>query len=245
MTVDVVKDSDIEAVEKLGSGGEFSLSLSRTQVLLGRNPEDGARIRLLFNVLYCSTRLELDQVTASACRELDLLPQPEISRIFVNLIRAMSYIELGRAQDALLLINANLETAFMDRDDFRIHKYDHLAAKGKALTRLHQWEEAVTWLTKASSLYPEENGIKDPEVREHVRWRTTSMLCDMVASLGGLKRYDEAFETANQLRNREKGDLNTVAIHYMATCRLSQQRFFRSNGSLSPSSKEAPVRFGR
>lgn len=216
MTVGVVKSSEIEDVEQLRARGEYSLSLSRTEILLAKHPEDGLRTRLLFNVLYCSTRLDRDDLTAAVSQELETLPEPEMSRIFVNLIRAMSAVELGRAREALFLIDANLETAFLERDDFRIPRYDHFALKGKALARLHQWQDALAWLTKALKLYPNEIGEQ---------WRTTDILCDMVVTLMGLERFDEAYEAANQIRARENGDLNTVAIHYMAACRLSQRRF--------------------
>ncbi len=72
-----------------------------------------------------------------------------MSRIFVDLIRANSAIDLGRPQEALFLIDHNLQAAYMQRDDFRIHRYDHFAAKGEALKRLSQYSEALDWLVKA------------------------------------------------------------------------------------------------
>lgn len=225
MQVEIVKEIEIEAVEEMRAKGDFSVSLSRTQALLARLPEAGTRIRLLFNVICCSTQLERDDITRAASEELDTLPNPELSRMFANMIRANTDNDLGRYREAILLIDANLELPCMDRDDSRIHRLDHFAVKGRALARLRQWDDALVWLTKACSLYPDENAITDPETSQHVRWRTTSILCDSAVTLMGLRRFDEAYNTAKQILGRENGDFDVVALHYMAATRLNEGRY--------------------
>lgn len=91
--------------------------------MLNRAQDDDTRTRLLFDVLYCSTRLGLEDVTSAVIAELDKLPEPEMSRIFVDLIQAISHIAFGKSQEALALLDANLSSQFMEREDFRIWRF--------------------------------------------------------------------------------------------------------------------------
>jgi len=139
----MVTEQEIEAAETLRGKGEFAAALSLTQEMLSRVEQEGSRMRLLFDVLYCSSRLCLDEVTNSAIAQLEQLPEPEMSQFFVNFIRAMSYIAHGRYQTGLELIDANLRSEFAERDSFCEEKYEHLAYKGSALTGLRRCEEAL------------------------------------------------------------------------------------------------------
>jgi tetratricopeptide (TPR) repeat protein len=207
----VVTEEEIEAAEKLRGQGEFVTALALTQDMLSRVQDDDVRMRLLFDVLYCSTRLCADSITEDAIKELEKLPQPTMSRIFVDFIRAMSYIAHGRAQEGLVLIEANLRTEFIEREDFTNWKYKHLAYKGSALIWLARPEEALVSLAEAHKMYP------DGE-------RETAILIGQSNCLLALDRYDEAFDAASKVLDRDDGDMATLAMQYMAECRLWQGR---------------------
>jgi tetratricopeptide (TPR) repeat protein len=179
-------------------------------------------MRLLFDVVNCSTALCLDDVTENAMRELDKLPMPEFSRVLANSIRANSEIDLYRPEKALSLIDANLETGYFERDDFRIHKYDLCHFKGRALARLWRWDEALEWLDKAHSMYPCEADIPDEDTRRHIHWAETRILLNKAYCFIGLKRFDEAFEMSRHVYESEDGWEKTTAMQQMADCKLWQ-----------------------
>jgi tetratricopeptide (TPR) repeat protein len=205
----VVTEEEIEAAEKLRGQGEFATALALTQDMLNRTQDDGMRMRLLFDVLYCSTQLFLDNITDDAIRELDKLPDPKMSRVFVNFIQAISYIAHGMAQEGLDLIDANLRSEYMNRDDFQIWKYKHLAYKGSALIWLARPDEALALLADAHAMYP------DGE-------REISILVNQANCLMALDRYDEAYNAASQVLNRGDEEMATLAMQHMAECRMWQ-----------------------
>ncbi len=50
---------------------------------------------------------------------------------------------------------------------------------------------------------------------------TNEILRDKAFCLLDLNRFDEAYEVANELREREEGDMKTLALRYMAYCKVS------------------------
>jgi tetratricopeptide (TPR) repeat protein len=215
---------EIESAEQLRSQGEFTTALALTQNMLTRAEDEGTRMRLLFDLLYCSTRLSEDSITESACLELEKLPQPEFSRALANSIRANSEIDLYRPEKALALIDMNLETGYFEREDFRIHKYDLFHFKGRALARMWRWDEAIEWLDKAHAMYPSEADIPDEDTRRHVHWAEEGILLNKAFCFIGLRRFDEAFEMSRRVYEKAEGWGKTQAMQQMADSRLWQGR---------------------
>jgi hypothetical protein len=89
--------AEINAAEKLRGQGHFSSALALTLEMLRRTPHPNVRMRLLFDFLYCSTRLNLTEVSDDAIRELDQLPEPGMSRVFIDFIQAVTYLAQGKA----------------------------------------------------------------------------------------------------------------------------------------------------
>jgi tetratricopeptide (TPR) repeat protein len=211
MTHVPVREEEIEAAERLRGQGDFSIALGLTQGMLSRASDVETRMRLLFDVLYCSTELGEDAITAEAIREIERLPKPEISRLFVDFIQAMSLIAHGRAHEGLKLIEDNLKSKLMGRDDFRIWKYKHLAYKGSALIWLGRPTEALALLAEAHEMYP------DGE-------RETEILIDQANCLLGLDRYEDAYCAASRVLSRGNEELATLALQYMAESRMWERR---------------------
>jgi tetratricopeptide (TPR) repeat protein len=225
----VVTEEEIEAAEKLRGKGEYATALALTQDMLNRAQDDDKRMRLLFDVLYCSTRLCLDSTTDDAIRELEKLPDPKMSLVFADFIQAMSFIARGKAQEGLDLINANLNSAFIDRDDLQIWKYKHLAYKGSALIWLARPAEALVSLAEAHTMYP------DGE-------REAAILIDKTNCLMALGRYDEAYNAASHVLNRGEEEMATLAMQYMAECRLWQGRMPEAGKLYMEIQKRLPCR---
>lgn len=220
----VTPTEEIDAAEKLRGQGEYANALAQTQDLLLRTQNDGTRMRLLFDVIYCSTALCLTNVTEDAMLELEKLPEPEFSRVLANSIRANAEIDQNKPQEALALIDMNLETGYFEREDFRIHKYDLCHFKGRALARMWRWDEALDWLDKAHAMYPSEADIPDEDTRKHVHWAGARILLNKAYCFIGLKRFDEAFELSKHIYESEDGWEKTQALQQMADSRLWQGR---------------------
>lgn len=225
----VVTEEEIDAAEKLRGQGEFATALALTQDMLNRAPDDDTRMLLLFDVLYCSTRLCLDSTTDDAIRELEQLPDPKMSRVFADFIQAMSYIAQGKAQEGLHLIDANMRSEFMERDDFRIWKYKHLSYKGSALVWMARPDEALVSLAEAHAMYP------DGE-------REAAILIDQTNCLMALGRYDEAYNAANHVLTRGEEEMTTLAMQYMAECRVWQGRIPEAGKLYMDIQKRLPCR---
>ncbi len=204
-----VTEDEIEAAELLSGHGEFARSLAITQEMLKCAQEDETRMRLLFNVINCSSQLNLTDVTDKALQILEQLPNPKESRVFADLLQVMAYIQLGRVQDALHLINANLKSEFMEREDFQVCKYEYLAYKGRSLTYLGKYEEALILLDHAHRMYPE--GAREVDI-----------LIDQASCMMSLKQYEAAYLTANQVCKWGNAELESLAILYMAESRMGQ-----------------------
>lgn len=224
-----VTEGEIEAAEKLRARGEFATALTLTQDMLSRAHDDDTRMRLLFDVLYCSTRLCEDDLTKGAIAELEKLPEPAMSRMFADFIQAMSHISHGKALPGLFLIEENLRSEFMEREDFLIWKYKHLAYKGSALIWLARPEDALAVLTEAHAMYP--NGERE-----------TAILIDKANCLMALDRYDEAYDAVEQVLNRGDEEMATLAMQYMAECRMLQLRVHEALELYSVLQKRLPCR---
>jgi len=227
-----VTEKEIEAAEKLRVQGDYAPSLALTQDLLTRAQDEGTKYRLLFNVVSCSTRLGLDNVTDTAMAELDNLPEPETSRFFVNMIKAMSHLALSRPQEALDLINQNLASEFVTREEYRVNEYQLLAYKGSALVFLGRREEALTPLMQAHEMYP------DGE-------RETDILFDRANCMNDLKRYSEAYSLLEQVLIRESGQTATLAMQYMADCCVGMGRIAEALNLFTDILKKLPCRLVR
>ncbi|MGB9408910.1 MAG: hypothetical protein WCA89_15345 [Terracidiphilus sp.] len=235
-------EEEIDAVEKLRVLGDFETVLALTQDMLSRAQDEGIRMRLLFDVLNCSTRLDADNVTENAMKELEKLPKPEFSRVLANLIRAKAEIDLGRPQEGLKLIDMNLETGFFEREDFRVHKYQLCLFRGQALVRLSRWDEAFEWLEKAHAMYPSRASTSDDTTFRIYRWVETEILLNKAHCMIGLNRFDEAYELSKQAYEREEGDTKTLAMLYMANCRTSQGKMTEALNLFIEIQKKLPCR---
>jgi tetratricopeptide (TPR) repeat protein len=160
---------------------------------------------------------------------LEKLPDPKMSRVLADFIQAMSYIAQGKAQEGLHLIDVNLRSEFMERDDFQIWKYKHLAYKGSALVWLARPDEALMSLAAAHAMYP------DGE-------REAAILIDQTNCLMALGRYDEAYNAASQVLNRDEEEMATLAMQYMAECRLWQERIPEAGKLYMDIQKRLPCR---
>jgi len=220
-----VTEEEIDAAEKLRKYGEFSTALALAQDMLRRVQDGDKRMRLLFDVLRCSTQLRADSVTDDAIRELEKYPDPEFSRVRANSIRAYAEITLGRPQDALTLLDMNLKTGFFERQDFRAHKYDLCLYKGMALERLSRWNEALEWLEKAHAMYPDEASASDQNMLQHFGWAEVEILFNKARCMYGLDSYDEALDLSKRAYNLANGDTKTVAMIYMANTLVMQRKY--------------------
>ena len=225
MTNSTVSDDEIDAVVKLRDQGEFTSALAMLQEIIRRTEDPATRMLLLFHILACSTQIEASDVTENALKELDQLPDAEVSRVLANSIRANAEIDLGRPQNALAIIDLSLDTGYFDREDFRVHKYQLYLFKGKALERLKRWNEAFEWLEKAHAFFPSVASCPSDDARMIYSWAETEILFNEARCMYGLNRYDEAYELSTKAFEREHGDLKTLAMMYMASCLVMQRRF--------------------
>lgn len=225
MSSPAVNDEQIDAALKLRDQGEFAGALKAFQEILASTQDPAARMLLLFHILSCSTQIEASDVTADAIRELERLPDADVSGVLANLIRANAEIDLGRPQNALAIIELCLDTGFFDRENFRVHKYQLYLFKGKALDRLKRWNEALDCLEQAHAIFPSEASCPDDDSRRIYSWGETEVLFNEARCMCGLNRYDEAYELSRKAFEREQGDVKTMATMYMANCRVMQRRF--------------------
>jgi tetratricopeptide (TPR) repeat protein len=237
-----VTEGEIDAAEKLRSHGDFAGALARMQEMLPRAGDENTRMLLLFDIISCSTQIEAHTVTEDALSELVKLPLPEISRVLINLTRANAETDLGRPQNALDLLDLCMETDYFDRDDFRVHKYQLLFFKGKALDRLERWNDALECLDMAHLMFPNEGACVDETARRIYGWVETEILFNKSRSLFGLRRYEEAYEQARQAFEREKGDTKTLSLMYMANCRVMQKKYPEALKLYLAIQKELPCR---
>jgi tetratricopeptide (TPR) repeat protein len=127
------------------------------------------------------------------------------------MIKASALIELGKEHDALSLINTNLRSDLMAREDFQDLKYEHLFYKGRSLTRLTRCNEALEAFEEAQLIHADGKF-------------ETDMLIARSNCLMFLKRYEDAYDAAKRATERDDEDLATLALEYMADSRMMQGR---------------------
>jgi tetratricopeptide (TPR) repeat protein len=125
--------------------------------------------------------------------------------------KARAYSDMGRAQEALDLIDANLKSEVLKRADFNDWKYEHLFLRGRALVQLARYDEALGVFDAAHAVCPEGSFEAD-------------LLIERCNCYVALARYDEAFATASQVLARGDEDMATLAMQYMAESRMWQSR---------------------
>jgi tetratricopeptide (TPR) repeat protein len=204
-------EQEIEAALDLSAQGDYSASLVLFQEMLARAQDTHIRRKILFGIVTCSTWLSLDTIRENAIQELKRFSDYDISRAFVAMTQARAYIHFGRPQEALHLLNENLRSEVLQRDDFLDWKYDHLFFKGQALVRLARYDEALCAFDAAHSIYPE----------GHFETNTLIERSNCFVAFG---RYGEAYDTASQVLNRGDEEMATLAMQYMAECRMWQSR---------------------
>lgn len=232
MSTAEVTENEVEMAETLSAQREFGASLALLQELLHRARDGQIRMRLLFDVVTCSTWLKLTDVRDTAMRELKQYPDDEVSVVFANMVQAKAFIESGQAQEALDLVNANLRSEVMEREDFKDWKYEHLFLKGRSLTQLGNCVEALSALDEAHTV----------NCRGELE---TDMLIARSNCLLGLARYDEAYDVAGKVLKMGDEELATLAMQYMAEARMWQSRVPESLEIYVAIEKRLPCRFVR
>jgi tetratricopeptide (TPR) repeat protein len=202
---------EVEKAERLSAQREFAASLALLQEMLTRAQDDQIRMRILFDVVTCSTWLNQEEVLNNAIQELNRFPDYEVSHVFVVMTQATALVDFGRAEEAVELIEAILRSAILQENDFQDWKYECLFLKGRSLTRLARCDEALLTFDEAHSLYAAGKF-------------ETDMLLDRSNCLSYLARYDEAYNAANQVLTRGDEEKATLALQYMAECRMWQSR---------------------
>ena len=206
-----VKEEEIEEAELLSAQRKFDLSLVLLREMLSRARNDQTRMRILFDIVTCSTWLDLNEVPDKAIQELKQYPDYEVSHAFIVMVQTEAFIEFGRAQEALDLITEGLRLKLLQREDFQDWKYEYLHLEGRSLTRLARCEEALNAFNNAHAM--------DPAGKHEI-----DMLIARSNCLLALSRYEEAYDTARQVLTRGDDEMATLAMQYMAECRMWQSR---------------------
>jgi tetratricopeptide (TPR) repeat protein len=206
-----VTEQEIEAAQDLSAQREFRKSLVLFQEMLTRAKDGPIRGMVLFGIVTCSTWLGLDTIKEHAIQELKQFSDYDVSHAFVGMTQARAYVDFGRAQEALDLINENLDSEVLQRDDLRDWKYESLFLKGSSLVGLARSDEALCAFDAAHAINA------DGEFE-------TNMLIERANCFIALDRYDEAFEAARQVLTRGDQEMATLAMQYMAECRMWQSR---------------------
>jgi tetratricopeptide (TPR) repeat protein len=217
-------EAEIEALEELSSAGNFAECLRDSTKLLKRTKDPGLRLRLLFGMVLCASMLESSEALENALCELDLLPNPEQSRVLANLNRAFAEYELGRPGNALEILNADLATGFLEQAGWKIHKYRCLVSKGNALTALKRPKEALECLEAAHDLFPNGACGSDECERSVIRQREPSIQIARANCLLALDRFEDSYHSAKEASEARDMDMAALGLQYMAECRLWQAR---------------------
>jgi tetratricopeptide (TPR) repeat protein len=220
-----VTEAEIEVAEDLSAARDFTGSLRLSQELLERTGDAGIRMRLIFGIVLCASMLELNEIRDGALGELDRLPQPDELRALANINRAYAEKDLGRPANAIEILDANLQTGFFERADWKIHKYRCLFLKGSSLTALSRHNQALKCLDAAHTMYPDETSAGDESDLRIFRWTESSLQIDRANCLLALGRFEDCYLAAELVaRNSGERDLVTLAMQYMAECRVWQCR---------------------
>jgi tetratricopeptide (TPR) repeat protein len=219
-----VSEEEIEKAEILRADGATEASLALSQELLERVDDGDLRMRLLFNIVTCSSWLDRGEVAGRAMAELDKMPDPQFSRVLANMERGYAEEILGRPENALAIFDTILETGYFDREDFRVHKYTLCLYKGQALLGLKRASDALEWLDRGHAIYPSEESAPDETARRIFGWVEPLIQTNRANCLMVFDRFEEAFQAASEALRLSKGDLATFAMEQMAECRHWQAR---------------------
>ena len=211
MSDTVVTEQEIQTAIDLSAQRDFSTSLALYQGMLTRAHDTLNRFKILFGIVTCSTWLKLKAIRENAIQELMQLPDYEVSHAFVITTQAAADIDFGCAQEALDLIDANLSSEVLQRSDFRDWKYEYLFLKGRALVVLTRYDEALC-------AFDATQGI-DPDGKFE-----TLILIERSNCYIAFGRYGEAYDSASRVLSRDDGEMATLAMQYMAECRMWQSR---------------------
>lgn len=221
----LVTETEVEAAEDLSAAGNFACSLRLSREMLRRTEDPGTRMRLIFGIVLCASMLELNEIRDGALGELDRLPQPDELRALANLNRAYAEKELGRPANAIEILDANLQTGFFERADWKIHKYRCIFLKGASLTAMSKHEQALKCLDAAHTMYPDETSAGDESDLRIFRWTESSLQIERANCLIALSRFEDCYLAAEMVaRKSGERDLVTLAMQYMAECRVWQCR---------------------
>jgi len=215
-----VSEYEIEQAEKLRAQGHFDQSLQMVMAMLDRATKEDVRMRLLFDLLYCTGQIGRDDLTNIALKELASLSDPKGSRVIADLILANGAIDKGDPERALSMINRNLESDVLLRPEFLSDRFDNLAYKGKALRFLSRWREALVSLKAARGMFPKEEEIIDQDTRLHVQRMISEIMRNEIHCYVGLEDFERAYAISQELWQRENGEEKTLALHYMAVSKI-------------------------
>jgi tetratricopeptide (TPR) repeat protein len=237
-----VTEDEIEAAERLRARGEFQTVLALTQDMLKRVEDGDMHMRLLFDLVSCSASLDRPELIEAAMDELKKLPKPEFSRVLANLDRAWAETSLGRPLNALNILDIDLATGLFEAEDMRIHKYRLLLFKGEALLHLRLVVEALEWLDRAHRLYPTIESTSSVQEAKIFGWVEPSIQIKRANCLLGLDRYEDSFHAAEEVMKFHDAELATLALQYMAECRVWQGRVPEALGLYADLKKRLPCR---
>jgi tetratricopeptide (TPR) repeat protein len=225
----VTIEQEIEAALRLSTERKFDAALALYREMLARAGDDFVRMRVLFGMVDCSTWLGLEAIREETIRALKQFPDYDVSRAFIVMTQARAFIDFGRTQEALDLVNENLGSAVLHRDDFRDWKYEHLFLKGQCLVRLKAFDEALCAFDAAHSMDSE--GPFE-----------TVMLIERANCYLARDRFAEAYELASQVQDRGDEEFRILAMQYMAECCLGQRRVEEAMNLYREVQKRLPCR---
>jgi len=207
----MVTEFEIKRMLSLSAEREFSAALAVAQELRDRVENDVQRMIILYAIITCSTWLGRPEQTGDAVQDLDPLVGPEVSCVFAAMIQAAVDVEAGRANEALELIDRNLETSFMHTEDYKDWLYEQLVLKANALTRLARCAEALGVLDEATAVLPKGKCEAD-------------ILVNRANCLMALNDYENAFNAAEAATTKGDVELAASGSLQMAECRMWQGR---------------------
>src|SRR6185437_7415737 len=225
-----ITEREIEAAQELSARRNFEASLARYQEMLGRAQDQQILYRALNGIVTCSTWLNRAEVLTDAMERLKKLPDYELSVAFAAMNEADFLYESGHPQEALDLIAQNLASEALQREDFLDWKYDQLFLRGRCLVKLVRCQEALVAFDLARAI--ESDGKNE-----------TDMLIDRSNCLMALDRFDEAYDLASRVLDRDDVELTTLALQYMAECRLWQGRAHEALELYATLQKRLPSKF--
>src|ERR1700733_403242 len=150
----MVTEPEIEQMLTLSAEGKFPAALAVATELLKRVDDAVQRMIILYEIITCSTWLGLEEQKASAIRALDPLVGLEVACAFAAMNQAAVDVEAGRADQALKLIDRNLQSSFIRVGGYKDLLYENPVLKANARTRLARCAEALSVLDEAAAMLP-------------------------------------------------------------------------------------------